>query len=369
VRSRSGAFAFLVALALTLTLTARLADAHEPFEITTDARALRSLLSLRITMAGRTAALACPDVIEKARPLTPEDLGRHRQPLKACASKLYVVTLGGARVEPMGADVSLSREGDFDAIVHYALPRAGTLTLDAAYLARLGDAMYGATLTVTSERHFLGQALLRASSPRLSVRIPEFGEVPGESAPHVPTFGDYLRLGLEHILTGYDHLAFLFGLLAVCRKLTSVLALVTAFTLAHSLTLALAALGLVTLPSSLVEPLIAVSIVAVAADNLYRGDTARHRWALAFAFGLIHGFGFAGVLASLGLGQSGAPIALPLFGFNLGVELGQVGVAVLVLPLLFRLRRVPAFERHGARAISMLVGLAGVYWLVARVVG
>ncbi len=366
MRSRSNALAVLVAFALTVT--ARLAAAHEPFEITTDARALRTGLTLHVTMAGRTAALACPRAIEKARSLTPDDFVHRRVPLEACARELYVVTSRGARLEPSRADVALTVEGDFDALVRYPAPPFGTLTLDAVHLARFGDATYGATLTATSDRLFLGQALLRASSPRLSVRIPAFGEVPGESAPHVPTFGEYLRLGVLHILTGYDHLAFLCGLLAVCRELTSVLALVTAFTLAHSLTLALAALGVLTLPSAVVEPLIAASIVAVAVDNLRRGETTRYRSALAFAFGLIHGFGFAGVLAELGLGRDGAPIALPLLGFNLGVELGQAGIAALVLPLLFRLRRVPAFERHGARGISILVGLAGAYWLVARLV-
>jgi hypothetical protein len=365
---QKGSVALAVAGALALTLATRPALAHEPFEITTDARALRSGLTLHITMAGRTAALACPRALEAGRSLTPSELERHRAPLLACARELYLVTSAGARLLPRGADVSLTAEGDFDALVRYPAPAPGSMTLDAVHLARLGDAMYGATLTVTSDRLFLGQALLRASEPRLSVRIPAFGEIPGESVPHVPTFGEYLRLGVEHILTGYDHLAFLFGLLAVCRGLGSVLAIVTAFTLAHSLTLALAALGVFTLPSAVVEPLILASIIAVAVDNLRPGEPTRHRWVVAFAFGLIHGFGFAGVLAELGLGRDGAPIALPLLGFNLGVELGQACVAVLVLPLLFRLRRLPAFDRHGGRAISLLVGLTGAYWLVARLV-
>jgi hypothetical protein len=363
---RRGVSALAVVGALASTLTASVASGHEPFAVTTDARALRAGLGLHVTMASRTAALACPDAIGAPRALVADDLARHREAFETCARGLYVVTSADRRLEPNGVKVSLNAEGEFDALIRYPAPAPGTLTLDAVHLARFGDAMYGAELTVTSDRLFLGQALLRASSPRLSVRIPAFGEVPGESAPHVPSFGEYLRFGVEHILSGYDHLAFLFGLLAVCRELTSVLALVTAFTLAHSLTLGLAVLGLFTLPSAVVEPLIAVTIVAVAADNLLRGEDTRRRAALAFAFGLVHGFGFAGALVATGLGRDGAPIALPLLGFNLGVELGQAGIAALVLPLVFRLRRWPAFERHGRRAISMLVGLAGLYWLLLR---
>jgi len=214
---------------------------------------------------------------------------------------------------------------------------------------------------------FLGQALLRAATPTLAVDVPSGGEPAGASTPRLPTFGEYLRLGVEHILTGYDHLAFLLGLLALCRKLTSVLAIVTAFTVAHSLTLAVAALGIFTLPSRIVEPLIAASIVAVAAENLWRAEEPRYRWFWALGFGLIHGFGFAGALTALGLGKSGAPIALPIFAFNLGVELAQAGIVLLVLPVLFRLRRLATFERYGGKAISMLVGLAGLWWLVARI--
>lgn len=357
------------ALAFVLTFGVGKALAHEPFQITTDARALRSALTLHVTMASRTATLACPEAVGAVRSLGPDDLERQRPALEACARGLYLVQSGSRRLASSGVEVSLTPEGDFDARVRYPAPAPGSLTLDAVHLARLPDAMYGAELTVTGERTFLGQALLRPGASRLEVKIPAFGEVPGESLPHVPSFGEYLRLGVEHILTGYDHLAFLCGLLVVCHRLTSVLAIVTAFTLAHSLTLAVAALGVFTLPSRLVEPLIAATIVAVAVENLWRGEAVRYRWAVAFGFGLVHGFGFAGALAEAGLGRDGAPVALPLFAFNLGVELGQAGVAALVLTLLVRLRRVPAFERHGARVISALVGLAGLVWLAGRLLG
>jgi hypothetical protein len=115
-----------------------------------------------------------------------------------------------------------------------------------------------------------------------------------------------------------------------------------------------------------VEPLIAASIVFVGVENLLRRDEPRWRWALTLAFGLIHGFGFAGVLREAGLGSSGAGLLVPLFSFNLGVELGQIAVAVVVLPLLWKLRGLPWFERHGQRLISVFVVLAGAYWLLQR---
>jgi len=364
-RSVAPALAVVAGTALTVAFAARSARAHEPFSITTDARALRDELTLHVTMAGRTATLACPSAAGAPHRLVPADLEHFRGPLEACARGLYVVTSNGRRLEPRSVALALTEEEDFDVHLAYPPAGAGSLVLDAVHLAKLPDAMYGAEVTVTGERAFLGQALLRAATPSLSVVVPASG-APTPPSPRVPTFGEYLRLGVEHILTGYDHLAFLLGLLAVCRKLTSVLAIVTAFTVAHSLTLASAALGFLALPSRVVEPLIGATIVAVAAENLWRGGESRYRWLVAFGFGLIHGFGFAGALRAIGLGTGGAPLALPLFAFNLGVELGQAGVVILVLPILFRLRRWPPFERYGARVISLAVGLAGLGWLVSR---
>lgn len=365
-RALAPALAIAMTTALVVTLVALDGDAHEPFSITTDARALDDGLTLHVTMAGRTTTLACPAAAGPPHRLTPADLERFRGPLEACARGLYVVTSNGRRLEPRSVSLALTEEGDFDARLAYPPAGRGSLVLDAVHLAKLPDAMYGAEVTVTGERAFLGQALLRAATPALTVEVPPSASATSRAAPRLPTFGEYLRLGVEHILTGYDHLAFLLALLAVCRKLTSVLAIVTAFTIAHSVTLASAALGFLVLPSRVVEPLIGATIVAVAAENLWRRSESRYRWLVAFAFGLVHGFGFAGALRAIGLGVNGAPIAVPLFAFNLGVELGQAGVVVVLLPILFRLRRRPLFDRYGAQVISLLVALAGLWWLVSR---
>ena len=177
----------------------------------------------------------------------------------------------------------------------------------------------------------------------------------------------FFALGLRHILAGYDHLVFLAAVLLGVRRLTSVVKTVTSFTVAHSLTLALAVLGFVRLPAAIVEPLIATSIVVVGLENLFRSEN-ESRWKLTFAFGLVHGFGFAGALQELGIGAGSIGIALPLGAFNAGVEVGQIAVATAIWPFVARLSHAPLARFHLARVCSLLVVTAGAYWLVARIV-
>jgi hydrogenase/urease accessory protein HupE len=183
----------------------------------------------------------------------------------------------------------------------------------------------------------------------------------------VRSFANFLSLGVKHILTGYDHLLFLFGLLLVARGFFSSLGIITSFTIAHSITLAVATLEVVQIPSRIVEPLIAASIVFVGIENLLRGDIPRARRMVAFGFGLIHGFGFASALREAGIGSGTGGIVLPLFSFNLGVELGQIMVAALVLPMIWKLRENPMFIARWAPACSAAVVLLGSFWFVQRV--
>lgn len=190
----------------------------------------------------------------------------------------------------------------------------------------------------------------------------------------------FFKMGIEHILTGYDHLVFLFGLVLLRAKTKELLAVVTAFTVAHSITLALAAFRVVTLPAALVEPAIALSIAWVAARNLWQKD-GRTPWIEAFLFGLIHGLGFAG---AIGETLASEPRKLSaLVGFNLGVEFGQVAVVAALLAVFALVR---AFDSSPARsrrerspetiaprwltsAASFVVAVLGVYWFVQRVAG
>ncbi|MDP2310131.1 MAG: HupE/UreJ family protein [Pseudomonadota bacterium] len=174
----------------------------------------------------------------------------------------------------------------------------------------------------------------------------------------------FFGLGVEHIWTGYDHLLFLFGLLLAARSLRSMLFIVTGFTVAHSITLSAAALGLVSLPSALVEPAIAASIAYVGIENFWR-PAPKRRVAVTFLLGLVHGFGFAGMLAELGLPRDA--LAVALLCFNGGVEVGQAAVVAVALPLLLLLRRWPSWEARAVPALSIGVALAGVYWFAERV--
>jgi len=169
----------------------------------------------------------------------------------------------------------------------------------------------------------------------------------------------FLGAGVHHIFIGYDHIAFLLGLLLMGGSLLNIVKIVTAFTLAHSLTLCLAALDVVTLPARLVEAGIALSIVYVALENLFF-TTFDRRWLVSFAFGLVHGFGFANVLKQMHLPASG--LAASLLFFNIGVEVGQIVIVALVVPLLWALGRTPVY-RMTVRLLSLAILCAGVFWL------
>lgn len=158
----------------------------------------------------------------------------------------------------------------------------------------------------------------------------------------VASIRQFFLLGLEHILIGYDHLLFLFALLLLPARLLELVRIVTAFTVAHSITLIAAALGVVALPAWIVEPAIASTIAYVGVENYFLRSAAR-RWMLTFALGLVHGFGFASILAETGLPREGR--VLSLLAFNIGVEAGQLAVVLLVVPALGVLRR-PAISRR-----------------------
>ena len=181
---------------------------------------------------------------------------------------------------------------------------------------------------------------------------------------------DYLRHGVWHIWTGYDHILFLLSLLlpAVLAKgwrpaSADVLRVVTAFTLAHSITLSLAALQVAALPSRLVESAIAASVVAAALNNVWPLVQGK-RWLAAFVFGLLHGFGFAGVLGDLGLPKGAAAVALA--GFNVGVELGQLAIVAAFVPLAYGLRSTWIYRQVMVRGGSACIAVLATAWLVQR---
>jgi hypothetical protein len=176
------------------------------------------------------------------------------------------------------------------------------------------------------------------------------------------TMRRFLTLGVEHLMTGYDLLAFLSVLLIGATSLTSLIAIVTSFTVAHSVTLALATFNIVNLPGRLTESLIAATIAYVAAENLFK-SRAVERYVLTFIFGLIHGFGFATILRDMQLPRG--HLALSLLSFNVGVEIGQIAFVGLLFPLVFYLARIRV--THVVRpAVSGVVLCLAIYWFVQR---
>jgi hypothetical protein len=194
----------------------------------------------------------------------------------------------------------------------------------------------------------------------LDSRTPE-AKFSGVQATNLQTFWRFLRLGVEHIFTGYDHLAFLLGLLVATATIGSLVRIITSFTIAHSITLALATFNLVILPARLTESLIALSILYVAVENLL-DFRAMKRYYITFLFGLVHGFGFSNVLREMDLPKSS--LALSLFSFNAGVEIGQVTFVLLIFPLVQDL--VSSGWKGLKPAVSIGVACLAVYWFVQR---
>lgn len=191
-----------------------------------------------------------------------------------------------------------------------------------------------------------------------------------DTAPEPQGFGEiaasFFVTGIEHILLGPDHLAFLFGLILLGGRARPLIKMITAFTVAHSISLALAVLGIWAPSPSMVEPAIAASVAYVGVENWFVKDGDK-RWRLTFPFGLIHGFGFAGALGQIDLPSAQVPVAL--LTFNLGVEAGQLGMLAVTLPLVLYLRKRDWFRERGVKVLSGAVALAGAVWLVERLWG
>jgi hydrogenase/urease accessory protein HupE len=181
----------------------------------------------------------------------------------------------------------------------------------------------------------------------------------------------YIAAGIEHIFLGYDHIAFLIAIVLWARRLWPVIKIVTAFTVAHSITLSLAALQIVVVPSAIIEPAIAASIVYVAIENFFSRDVSK-RWRDSFAFGLIHGFGFASALQQFGLPRGALVPALG--AFNLGVEVGQVAIVSVAVPSLIAFDRLLTAPRGASPlrtaalvyTLSGLIAILGSYWILER---
>jgi hypothetical protein len=264
------------------------------------------------------------------------------------------MTVNGVPLERRAVDVELVPENDARVNISYARPPPGALSLRAAFFDAAGGGLTCTVRFVDRAGAVLAAKVLHGADVTLelgSLESAQTGVAKGASyqvaTPTASaTFSRYFALGVEHILTGYDHLLFLAVVLLACSTVRGMLLLITSFTLAHSLTLIAAALGFLRAPGDLVEPLILLTLVFVGVENFVRRTEPRHRAAVTFAFGLVHGLGFASALREIGLARDGLlPATL---GFNLGVEAGQLGVGAALLPLLIALRRA----HWGVRALE-----------------
>ncbi len=243
------------------------------------------------------------------------------------------------------------------------------------WTVRCKGGLGGKTIAIEGLEGTLTDALVRLESLDGSARLLRLRpESTAGVVPMAPSLGaqarTYLLLGVEHILLGIDHLLFVLGLLLLIGDLRKLAVTITAFTVAHSLTLGAATLGLVHVPPAPVEAVIALSIVFVAAEIVHGrqgrpGLTARRPWIAAFAFGLLHGFGFAGALAEVGLPEASIPLAL-LF-FNLGVEGGQLLFILAVGVVLFVARRAPwTWPAWSWRVPAYTIGGLAAFWTIER---
>jgi hydrogenase/urease accessory protein HupE len=280
---------------------------------------------------------------------------------------------------PMRGDMRLSLSPAFSGQTEILTPIATRQTGSAAvqtWRIKAIDPLRGQSLRIVGLDATMTDVLVRiefADGAGWSGRL-----TPAQPAAQVPlrqsgwsVAGAYFKLGVEHILLGIDHLLFVLALLLVTHGRWKLVKTVTAFTVAHSITLALAALGFVTMPQAPVEAIIALSIVFVAAEILrsQHGDTgitARAPWIVAFAFGLLHGFGFAGALSEIGLPEGHIPQAL-LF-FNLGVESGQLLFIAAMVSFIALARRARIGVSRWTRLVPpYAIGSVAMFWVIQRV--
>lgn len=278
---------------------------------------------------------------------------------------------------PMRGDMRLDLSVAFSGKVEVLTPIVSRPTGDAmiqTWRIRAIEPIAGQSVLVEGLETTLTDALVRVGFAdggtyvtRLTPDAPEAAIPAVQSGWQVAA--TYVGQGVEHILFGLDHLLFVAAMLFIIGDWRVLVKTITAFTLAHSITLTLATLGLVTLPSGPVEALIALSILLVAAEavRMRRGEISlaiKWPWVVAFAFGLLHGFGFAGALEELGLPRGDIPLAL--LSFNIGVEIGQLAFVALILLAFHMVRRLVTLPKEAMTIPAYAIGIVAAFWIAER---
>ena len=278
---------------------------------------------------------------------------------------------------PMQGDARLALKALFSARIETVTPIVARPTGDAmvqTWRMRTLEPLAGRNVLIDGLQSSLTDALVRvafADGNTWTTRL-----TPSEPSAVIPArqsawsvFVTYLKHGVEHIAFGFDHLLFVAALMLIVRDWRRLVKAMTAFTVAHSITLTCATMGWLTLPSAAVETMIAISIVVVAAEvvRMQRGQVSlaiTSPWIVAFAFGLLHGFGFAGALVELGLPQGDIPLAL--LAFNIGVELGQLAFITVILTAVYAVRQLVTIPRQAVVGSAYAIGIVAAFWSVER---
>ncbi len=340
-------------------LICSVAEAHDPGLSSVEIRLEKDRVDVRMTFAGRDIEKLLPSGPEGEAESGTRELGAALPQFERMAFNALQVHLDGRKATPVLEAVRPDGSGAIQLTLRYPGQADSQLIVRSLILPSLPLGHRQFLSVKDRDGNILSECMLAAKTNVLTI------DLAAVSHSRPLSGWQFVVLGIKHILTGYDHLLFLFALLLAGGSLIEVSKIVTSFTVAHSITLALATVNLVQIPSSVVEPMIAASIVYVGIENVLRANL-RRRWLLTFGFGLIHGFGFSSVLRQLGIGSNGTGILIPLFSFNLGVELGQCAIVLLVLPLIWRLRKQPAFVIRYVPSCSLLVTLAGAFWFLQR---
>ncbi len=345
----------LLCLVLAVLAAPRAAGAHPaPFsylDLVIRDQAIDGLVVLHVVDVAHELGLKEDDL------LLPGVAGRERQRVIAFLAPRFVLRAGGETLTPQWQVIETAPDRHAVQLrFTMATPRPGALGVRAQLFPY--DPIHQTFVNVYEDDQLRQQMIFAAGSDE---RVYYTGTTQGA----VAVMQTFIPAGVYHILIGPDHILFLVGLLLLGGGAAQLVTIVTAFTVGHSITLSLAALDVVTPPPQIIEPAIALSIVFVGADNLVRGSGRDLRGWVALVFGLVHGFGFANVLREFGLPDEA--LGWSLFSFNVGVEIGQLAIVLVVATLLALIRRRSAgLGYRVAYAGSVVVIAAGTYWFVER---
>ncbi len=322
---------------------------------------------LTVTYILKFAAHQIPDLEAEEGEVTPERVRELEPNILAWLREAVVLDRGADRCQPeLMRTIGPDEEDDLSVALRFACTDdRGTLRVQFTAFTNVARSQNIASIEIDGKK--LGY-VFTAEHPVMNYRSAsaQTAGSAGDANASMPLgFREFFELGVEHIWTGYDHLLFLIALLLPGGTFLRLVAIVTAFTIAHSATLGLAALDLVSLPPAPVEITIALTIIWAASLSLRETAHDRRRGST-FFLGLIHGFGFAGVLSTAGLSKEN--VVVPLLAFNVGVEVGQIVVVACVIPLIALISR----SRYSAQirtATAWLIVAAGVFWASERIAG